>query len=58
MTITAPLGDVVGMAPDMYQPQVDSRLLIDPLQQPHVETRTVLDLCTGSGVVVIRADKW
>ncbi|WP_284224271.1 hypothetical protein [Mycobacterium antarcticum] len=42
MTITAPIGDVVGIPPDVYQSAGDSRLLIDALRQ----------------LVVIRADTW
>jgi release factor glutamine methyltransferase len=55
VTITAPLGDVAVMAPDVYHPQADSRLLIDEMQRLGVDGRTVLDLCTGTGVVAIAA---
>ncbi len=57
MTITAPFsGEVAVVAPGVYHPQYDSRLLIDALEQNvAVEGRTVLDLCTGTGVVAIAA---
>jgi release factor glutamine methyltransferase len=46
----------LALADDVYQPQQDSRLLVDAMRQtglvPH---RRVLDLCTGSGFVAIAA---
>lgn len=42
--------------PGVYAPQQDSLLLIEAMQQTNaVAGRTVLDLCTGSGVVAIGA---
>ena len=41
---------------DVYQPQQDSRLLVDALaRRTCVAGRRVADLCTGSGVVAITA---
>jgi release factor glutamine methyltransferase len=51
VTITAP-----SPLSGVYQPQEDSLLLIDALKRNlPVDGRTVLDLCTGSGVVAIAA---
>lgn len=42
--------------PGVYAPQQDSLLLIEAMHQTNAVTgRTVLDLCTGSGVVAIAA---
>lgn len=52
MTITCP--DLT--APKIYQPQHDSRLLVQAMQRTvAVAGRRVLDLCTGSGHVAIAA---
>jgi release factor glutamine methyltransferase len=52
VTITCP--DLV--AANVYQPQYDSRLLVDTMQRAVTVTgRRVLDLCTGSGFVAIAA---
>nr|WP_235892830.1 HemK2/MTQ2 family protein methyltransferase [Mycolicibacterium hodleri] len=51
-----PLSNVAVLTPGVYHPQDDSRLLIDAVEQHVVlEGRTVLDLCTGTGVVAIAA---
>lgn len=57
MTITAPDQTEAGATPSsVYLPQQDSRLLIATLQRAvPVAGRSVLDLCTGSGVVAIAA---
>jgi release factor glutamine methyltransferase len=57
VTLTAPpTSDVSLVLADVYAPQDDSRLLIETLaQNVTVEGRTVLDLCTGTGVVAIAA---
>ncbi|MCW2734342.1 MAG: methylase [Mycobacterium sp.] len=57
MTITAPSSsEVAFVRTDVYCPQDDSRLLIEVLEKnATVEGRTVLDLCTGTGVVAIAA---
>jgi release factor glutamine methyltransferase len=56
LTTTYPDPAGVLAARNVYQPQDDSRLLVDAMQQsgliPH---RRVLDLCTGSGFVAIAA---
>src|ERR1700755_3337453 len=39
----------------VYAPQSDSRLLVDALQASLVDGRTVVDLCTGSGVAALAA---
>lgn len=44
------------VAPGVYAPQQDSLLLIEAMQScAHVAGRTVLDVCTGSGVVAVAA---
>lgn len=46
----------VAAEPGVYAPQHDSRLLIDIMQSTGTaQGRSVLDLCTGSGVVAIAA---
>ena len=46
----------VAASSGVYAPQHDSLLLIEAMQQTNaVDGRTVLDLCTGSGVVAIAA---
>jgi release factor glutamine methyltransferase len=58
MTITSLPAPVATPAPagDVYLPQEDSRLLVETLAQTvSVAGRSVLDLCTGSGVVAIAA---
>jgi release factor glutamine methyltransferase len=43
-------------ADTVYQPQHDSRLLVDTMRRTiRIRGRRVLDLCTGSGVVAIAA---
>ena len=57
MTISAPIdrgSQARGI--NVYSPQQDSHLLVDTMQTSiEVAERTVLDLCTGSGVVAIAA---
>ncbi|BBZ46970.1 HemK2/MTQ2 family protein methyltransferase [Mycobacterium parmense] len=46
----------VSAARNVYQPQEDSRLLVDAMHQSAlIPGRRVLDLCTGSGFVAIAA---
>jgi len=46
----------VSVASNVYQPQDDSRLLVDMMHQTGlIRGRRVLDLCTGSGFVAIAA---
>ena len=48
--------DDVLAAPEVYQPQDDSRLLVRAMQDSGlIPGRRVLDLCTGSGFVAIAA---
>lgn len=56
MTTFSPLSRPVAAAVGVYTPQQDSRLLVAAMQATvTVAGRTVLDLCTGSGVVAIAA---
>ena len=56
MTITYPVSDCTAAATKVYQPQQDSRLLVDTMRQTAlIPRRRVLDLCTGSGFVAIAA---
>lgn len=55
MTITYP-EPPVSAAHNVYQPQQDSRLLVDSMHETGlIPGRRVLDLCTGSGFVAIAA---
>ncbi|MFZ1178347.1 MAG: HemK2/MTQ2 family protein methyltransferase [Mycobacterium sp.] len=55
MTTTYP-EPVVSVAGNVYQPQEDSRLLVDVMHQSGIiAERRILDLCTGSGFVAIAA---
>ncbi|OIN78278.1 HemK2/MTQ2 family protein methyltransferase [Mycobacterium malmoense] len=55
MTTTYP-GPAVSAAHNVYQPQEDSRLLVDAMHHTAlIPGRRVLDLCTGSGFVAIAA---
>lgn len=46
----------VAATPGVYAPQHDSHLLIDAMaSEVALENRTVLDLCTGTGIVAIAA---
>lgn len=55
LTITYP-EPVVSAAANVYQPQDDSRLLVDAMHHTAlIGGRRVLDLCTGSGFVAIAA---
>lgn len=55
MTITYP-EPFISPAANVYQPQDDSRLLVDAMHQSAlIPGRRVLDLCTGSGFVAIAA---
>jgi release factor glutamine methyltransferase len=55
LTITYP-EPVVAAADKVYQPQDDSRLLVDAMHDTALMPgRRVLDLCTGSGFVAIAA---
>jgi release factor glutamine methyltransferase len=46
----------ISAIPNVYQPQDDSRLLVDVMQQTAlIPGRRVLDLCTGSGFIAIAA---
>ena len=54
--MTTFLPNSVTVAPGVYAPQQDSLLLIEAMQScADVAGRTVLDVCTGSGVVAIAA---
>lgn len=56
MTITYPAPGGSLDFDGVYPPQLDSQLLIDALERTQLARgRTVLDLCTGSGVVAIAA---
>lgn len=56
VTIAASLPATATIATaDVYLPQEDSRLLVSALSQIDLTGRSVLDLCTGSGVVAIAA---
>lgn len=57
VTITAPVsGDSAAATPGVHVPQEDSRLLVETLvQTTTVVGRSVLDLCTGTGVLAIAA---
>ncbi|KKC05834.1 HemK2/MTQ2 family protein methyltransferase [Mycobacterium nebraskense] len=49
-------GPAVSAASTVYQPQDDSRLLVDVMHESAlIRGRRVLDLCTGSGFVAIAA---
>lgn len=52
--MTTFLPHIVSAAPGVYAPQADSLLLIEAMET-EVRDRTVLDVCTGSGVVAIAA---
>lgn len=55
MTTTYP-EPAVSPVPNVYQPQEDSRLLVDVMHDSGlIPGRRVLDLCTGSGFVAIAA---
>ncbi|OBF51897.1 methylase [Mycobacterium sp. 852002-53434_SCH5985345] len=55
MTTTYP-GPAVSAVSNVYQPQDDSRLLVNVMQESAlIPGRRVLDLCTGSGFVAIAA---
>ncbi|MCV7090880.1 HemK2/MTQ2 family protein methyltransferase [Mycobacterium interjectum] len=55
MTTTYP-EPAVSVAHNVYQPQEDSRLLVDAMHHSAlIPQRRVLDLCTGSGFVAIAA---
>lgn len=55
MTVTYP-SPAVSAAQNVYQPQEDSRLLVDTMHNSGlIPGRRVLDLCTGSGFVAIAA---
>lgn len=55
MTTTYP-EPAISVAHNVYQPQEDSRLLVDVMHQTAlIPGRRVLDLCTGSGFVAIAA---
>jgi release factor glutamine methyltransferase len=56
LTITYPASADVLAAHKVYQPQDDSRLLVETMQQSGlVRSRRIVDLCTGSGFVAIAA---
>lgn len=56
MTISAPTTQNARPTSGVYLPQEDSRLLVDTLERTvGVTGRSVLDICTGSGVVAIAA---
>lgn len=57
MTTSAPVSSETAHPPSgVYLPQQDSRLLVDTLESTiRVTGRSVLDVCTGSGVVAIAA---
>lgn len=57
MTISAPVSNDSAVAPPgVYLPQEDSRLLVQTLERTiEVRGRSVLDVCTGTGVVAIAA---
>jgi release factor glutamine methyltransferase len=56
LTITYPASADVLAAHKVYQPQDDSRLLVETMQQSGlVRGRRIVDLCTGSGFVAIAA---
>lgn len=57
MTISAPTSiDSISPTAGVYLPQEDSRLLVETLERTvSVTDRSVLDVCTGSGVVAIAA---
>jgi release factor glutamine methyltransferase len=56
LTITYPASAHVLAAHKVYQPQDDSRLLVETMQQSGlVRGRRIVDLCTGSGFVAIAA---
>ncbi|EUA05973.1 ribosomal L11 methyltransferase family protein [Mycobacterium kansasii 732] len=56
MTTTYPALDGAMVADMVYQPQFDSRLLVDTMRRTGlIPRRRVLDLCTGSGFVAIAA---
>ncbi|KAA1248912.1 methyltransferase [Mycobacterium simiae] len=56
MTITYSAPSAALVAELVYQPQSDSRLLVDTMRRSGlVRQRRVLDLCTGSGFVAIAA---
>ncbi|OBJ05457.1 HemK2/MTQ2 family protein methyltransferase [Mycobacterium sp. 1465703.0] len=55
MTIAYP-EPAISPVPNVYQPQEDSRLLVDVMHETGlIPGRRVLDLCTGSGYVAIAA---
>jgi release factor glutamine methyltransferase len=55
LTTTYP-APVAAAADEVYQPQHDSRLLVDTMRRSGlIPRRRVLDLCTGSGFVAIAA---
>ncbi|OJZ75737.1 methylase [Mycobacterium paraffinicum] len=55
MTTTYP-GPAVSAASNVYQPQDDSRFLVNVMQESAlIPGRRVLDVCTGSGFVAIAA---
>jgi release factor glutamine methyltransferase len=56
LTTTFPVPADISVAPTVYQPQDDSRLLVEAMQSSGlIRGRRVLDLCTGSGFVAIAA---
>lgn len=56
MTITFPTPGESLAAVDVYQPQDDSRLLVDAMRESGlIPGRRVLDICTGSGFIAIAA---
>lgn len=56
MTITYPVSAGVAADYQVYQPQDDSRLLVESMRESGLlPGRRVLDLCTGSGFVAIAA---
>ncbi|OBA84580.1 methylase [Mycobacterium sp. 1164966.3] len=56
MTTTYQVADAALPAVSVYQPQYDSRLLVDTMKWTGIVAgRRVLDLCTGSGFVAIAA---
>jgi release factor glutamine methyltransferase len=56
LTTTYQVADTTLSAVKVYQPQYDSRLLVDTMKRTGIVLgRRVLDLCTGSGYVAIAA---